>query len=269
MEKHFYVECANAELADKLLGAIAGVLGEIWAEPVTHPFEKSRLVPWNIDYLRECENFIGNEKRLSIDQAVKAGYNVGFHRGKFAQAKRKIEEARLTLDLLPAALAVPNFPACRALFYGIQSSLYSTREALKRSCKRIGGPAGEWWQATEADIVKNEPFIQFLHIDYNRDKHGEASGVLVPSIKLYRYAGPKPDMISGEGIFMIENKGSANPRRQFFANAECEMSIRIDFPNQIIGGRDVSAFPITDKLGRVIAHLEQLVVEADERFSEE
>ncbi|MBV5324393.1 MAG: hypothetical protein J0626_03520, partial [Rhodospirillaceae bacterium] len=242
-------------------------LGEKWADPTLHPFDVTRLVPWNTDYLKGCDELLDKRKRLTLDQALKAGYDIGFHKGKFSQADRKIEEARFTLEMMPTALAVPNFSACRALFYGFQSSIYSTREALKRSCRRIGHPADQWWKATEDKIVKDEPFIQFLHIDYNRDKHGEASGLLIPSIKKYSYIGPLPDVFSGEGVFKIENRGTVEERRVFFPNPNCEMSIRIDFANQTVAGADVSALPFVEKLTKITEYFERLVREAKAQFA--
>lgn len=266
MKTDFYVQFPNEAETLSALAKIDAALGNKWADSTIHPFDASRLVPWNVDYLKDCAEVLDKRKRLTFDQALKAGYDIGFHRGKFSQADRKIEEARFILEMIPAALTVPNFSACRALFYGFQSSIYSTREALKRSCRRIGHPADQWWKAVEDKIVKNEPFIQFLHIDYNRDKHGEASGLLIPSLRQYGYKGPLPDVLSGEGVFKIENKGTIKERRVFLPNPDCEMSIRIEFAGQIIEGTDVSSLPFVDKLSKIVGYFEKLLIDAKTQF---
>jgi hypothetical protein len=268
MKTDFYLLFPNRADAASALAKIDATLdnGDKWGESISHPFDASCLVPWNIDYLKNCEELVDKRKRLTFDQALKAGYDIGFHRGKFSQADRKIEEARFILEMVPVALSVPNFSACRALFYGFQSSIYSTREALKRSCRRIGHPANQWWKVRERQIVENEPFIQFLHIDYNRDKHGEPSGLLVPSIDFYGYKGPQPDMVSGEGVFRIENKGTIAERREFLPNPDCDMAIRIEFEHQIIEGVDVSALPLADKLSKVLEYFDKLLIEVKTRF---
>lgn len=268
MKTDFYLKFADEAEALAALSQIDAKLSDSdkWAEPIVHPFEASRLIPWNLEYLRSCAEFLENRKRLSVDQATKAGYDIGFHRGKFSQASRKIEEARFILEMIPAVLAVPNFPACRALFYGFQSSIYSTREAIKESCNLLGGPGKRWWVTTEKRIKKEDPFIQFLHIDYNRDKHGEAGGVLVPSLKLYEFKGARADFISGEGVFQIENKGTDRERRVFLPGPSGEMSLRIEYDNKVVRGKDVSSLPFVEQMSEIVAYYEELIREAKTKF---
>ncbi|MGB3417588.1 MAG: hypothetical protein WBA36_13010 [Mesorhizobium sp.] len=149
---------------------------------------------------------------------------------------------------------------------GNQQSIYSVREALGRSCRRIGSPADAWWKGVERNIVKNEPFIQFLHVDYNRDKHGEGSGVLVPSIDMGAYSGAAPDMISGEGVFTIQHKGSINRRRVFFPAPNCKMTIRLEFEKQVIRGHDIGSLSFVEKLNMIIEYYEDLIKDAKVRF---
>jgi hypothetical protein len=268
MRKDFYLELSSEAEALRTLTEIDRLVGggDRWSEPIHHPYSSFRLIPWNLGSLQSCSHLLENRKRLTPDQALRKGYDIGFHRGKFSQASRKIEEARHILELMPLALSVPNFAACRALFYGFQSSVYATREALKASCGRIGGDAQKWWKATEAEIRKSEPFIHFLHVDYNTDKHGEASGMLSPSLKLYGYKGLAPDVVSAEGVFKIENKGSARERRVFLPNIQCEMTVNIAFDPQIIGGQDVTNLPLTEKMAKASDFMEEIVAKAKSKF---
>lgn len=266
MKKDFYVVLEDEADALDLLRTMEEGLGEKWSDPITHPFENTRLVPWVVGYLSDYEALIKGRERIGLDEAMKRGFDIGFHTGKFAQAARKIEEARFTLELFPAALAVPNFPACRALFYGIQSSIYSARQALEKSCKRIGQNGEEWWKEKKSELKTNEPLFEKLHVDYNRDKHGEASGLLIPKLKLFSYRGPRPDIISGEGVFIIENNGSIDARRVFYDSADAQMELQLD-PNQLeASGRDTAAEPVPKILARQIGYFEALVKEARKTF---
>jgi len=266
MKKDFYVVLEDEADALDLLRRLEKGLGDKWADPITHPFENTRLVPWTVNCLSDYEALIKGRQRIGIDEAMKRGFDIGFHTGKFAQAARKIEEARFTLELFPAALAVPNFPACRALFYGIQSSVYSAREAIEKSCKRIGQVGEKWWIEKKRDIKTNEPLFEKLHIDYNRDKHGEASGLLIPKLKLFSFRGPHPDVISGEGVFLIENKGSIDARRVFYDSADASMELRLDLNQLGSSGGDAAAKPVPEILARQIGYFEALVKEARKTF---
>lgn len=266
MKKDFYVVLQDESEASFLLRKIEEGLGDKWADPITHPFESTRLVPWNVSHLSDYEALINERERIGLDAAMKRGFDIGFHSGKFSQAARKVEEARFTLELFPAALEVPNFPACRALFYGIQSSIYSARVALKKSCTLIGEDGDKWWKQKISDLKTNEPLFEALHIDYNRDKHGEASGLLIPKLMLFSHKDPRPDVISGEGVFMIENKGSIDARRVFYYAADASMEIRLDLIQLGISGGDAAAKSVPELLACQIGYFETLIKEARMKF---
>lgn len=266
MRTDFYAVFEDEVGAAEVLRKVEDALGEKWADPVIHPFESTRLIPWNVAYLSEHEILIHGRERMRVDEATKRGFDIGFHKGKFAQAARKIEEARFTLELLPSALSVPNFPACRALFYGIQSSIYSAREAIKRSCGLVGDDGRKWWAQKEKELKCNEPLFQALHIDYNRDKHGEASGILIPTLKLRSYEGPAPDIISGEGVFIVENKGSIEAQRVFHRAIDASMELRLDLDLLNVANVGVATNSVEATLKRQISYFETLIKDAREKF---
>lgn len=266
MKIDFYVQCRDTADAMKMIDRLALQSGDRWAEPITHPFRKTRLVPWNEEFLQDYAEIIEGHPRLTLDQAMKSGFNLGYHRGKFAQSDRKIEEARFTLEMLPLALEAANFPACRALFYAVQSSLYSMREALKKTCIRISPEGNCWCTSAFMSIKKNEPFIDMLNVDYNRDKHNESSGILIPNLKLYSYKGAAPDYISGEGVFSVEGRDTDRQRRVFHPAVECMMSIRIDFQPISVSGEDLGTLNIVQQLFRVVNFYEDLIFDAKQKF---
>lgn len=266
MRKDFYVEVPTADEATRILSEIEKRKGTKWAEPISSPFKREVVFGWNNDELATCEDLITGLRRLSLDEALKRDYEIDYHRGRFAHASRKLEEARFMLDAIENSVQSINFPATRALFYGFQSAIYSTREALKRSCRKSGDEARRWWKDVETVIKGHEPFIQFMHVDYNRDKHGENSGLLSPSVFLYSYEGPAVDVLSGEGVYKIEERGTPRERRVFAKNVEADMSVRILFEPQVVKGVDVDPLPIEKKLLHVLQYYEEILVEAKTQF---
>jgi hypothetical protein len=268
MRKDFYVEVPTLEAADTILNEIEQRMGEKWEHPNQNPFSSRTIFSWNTEHLSGCEDLIDGLPRLTLDEAMKKDYGIGFHQGKFSQASRKLEEARFLIPAIINARESINFSATRALFYAFQSSIYSTREALKKSCRKIGHEARDWWENKERSIKKSEPLLQRLHVDYNREKHGEASGLLKPVLMMYEYAGPLPDVISGEGIFTIIDRGTLRQRRVFHTGAVAKLSIELLVEKQILSGEDISNASIEQKLEMIVSYFENILWEARETFSD-
>ncbi len=72
---------------------------------------------------------------------------MGYSKCKFHQALPKLEDAGFVLDAMKTAVATPNLPVFRFLFYGFQAAIYGTINALRGSCRKVGGEAGKWWIA--------------------------------------------------------------------------------------------------------------------------
>ena len=105
-----------------------------------------------------------------------------------------------------------------------------------------------------------------LNVDYNRDKHSESSGILIPNLRLYSYLGAAPDFVSGEGVFLIEGRGTSRERRVFHPAVECLMSIKIDLEPITVAGEDLGALNVIQQLGEVVNFYEDIISDAKQRF---
>jgi len=265
MKKDFYVEFDLVEDAIKLLDEINERLGERWDEPRRHPFEKSAIIAWNLSYLANCEELLDGLNKLTLQDATKRGYAMGYHKGKFHQASQKLEDAAFVLDAMKTVTATPNLPAFRSLFYGFQAAIYGTINALRGSCQKVGGDACKWWK-TKNKTLKDEAFLQSLLIDYNTDKHGSYTGLLTARVKLFEYKGPAPDIISGEGAFSIQNRGTPRERRTFHSGTSCEFEPYLQLDRIELDGTDLKGLPLTDQLEFVLWYFQDMLYEAKANF---
>lgn len=265
MKMDFYVEFESIENAKKTIKEINERLGETWAEPKRHPFKESAIFGWNLSYLTTCEDLLNGLHRLTEKEAAKRGYAMGYHQGRFHQAAQKLEDAAFILDAMKSAVGTPNLPAFRSLFYGFQAAIYGTVNALRGSCQELGGYAGQWWK-TKNKTLKAEDFIQTLIVDYNTDKHGSYTGLLSARIRFFGYMGPTPDIISGEGVFSIIQRGTSRERRIFHSGASCEFEPYLRLNEMKLAGNDLNGLPLTDQLEWVLWYFQDLLYEAKSLF---
>ena len=240
-----------------------------WAEPNINPFDARALVPWNDDYLAEQSGLIDGMETLTFDEAQDQGWAFGYFTGRFVKARVKLEEAqhiRVTLDAFDRN---PNYAAYRALFFGLLSSLYGVKEALRQSCKKLGKETLTWWDA-KFEEIKADPLLWLFYNMNNSDKHSISSPFLRPRMNLYGYKGPAPPglIISGEGVFVAVDKGTARERRVFFDGAEAAFEVYLDVSALSHKGQDVSGIGLKAQLDIVIAHYEDLVFEARQTFDQ-
>jgi hypothetical protein len=268
MKVHRYILLPNAHDAHNLIDKIDQARGsDHWGEPNINPFDERALVPWNDDYLADQAHLIDGMATISFDEAQDQGWAFGYFTGRFSKARVKLEEAqhiRLTLDAFDRN---PNYPAYRALFFGLLSSLYGTKEALRKSCKRIGGEALPWWDA-KFEEIKADPLLWLLYELNNSDKHSISSPLLRPRMNLYGYKGAAPHglIISGEGVFVAVDKGTARERRIFFDGADAAFEVYLDVATLSHKGKDIFGTPLKSLLDMAICHYEDLVFEARRTF---
>lgn len=238
-----------------------------WAEPNINPFDGRALVPWNDVYLKNEVGLIEGMQTLNFDEAQDQGWAFGYFTGKFAKARIKLEEAqhiRISLDSFDNK---PNYPAYRALFFGLLSSLYAVKEALRKASKKIGNEASEWWDA-KFEEIKSDPLLWLFYDLNNSDKHSISSPLLRPRMNLYGYKGGAPPglIMSGEGVFLAVDKGTARERRIFFEGANATFEVYLDVPKLCHKGQEVSGIGLKSQLDLAMAHYEQLVFEARGTF---
>ncbi len=140
MKIHKYLVFPSIEAAIQFLDQLHTAMQnkEIWTDANLHPFDKRALVPWNDDYLNQYDHLITPIEKISQDEALDQGFLFGRLRGPFAHARAKLEEAQLLQSALVEASSIPNFPVYRALFFGFLSATYALKEALRKSCNRLG-----------------------------------------------------------------------------------------------------------------------------------
>jgi|26BtaG_2_1085354.scaffolds.fasta_scaffold01687_3 hypothetical protein len=252
---------ALIELIDKELES------EHWSEPIINPFNGKALIPWNDKYLIRQAYLINGMKTLTFDEAQDQGWSFGYFTGRFAKARVKLEEAqhiRVSLDLFDNR---PNYPAYRALFFGLLSSLYGVKEALRQSSKKIGSDAESWWNMKFQEI-KTDPMLCFFYDLNNSDKHSISSPFLRPNMKLYGYKSTIPPglIISGEGVFIAVQKDTARERRIFFEDVDAAFEVYLDVPSLYHKGQDVSDIGLKAQLDMTISYYEDLVFEARKIF---
>lgn len=268
MKIHRYIVLWSATEGRALIDRIDQARGaDHWAEPNINPFDGRALVPWNDEYLANQAGLIDGMETLTFDEAQDQGWAFGYFTGRFAKARVKLEEAqhiRVTLDAFDRK---PNYPAYRALFFGLLSSLYGVKEALREASKKLGKEA--WWDA-KFEEIKADPLLCLFYDLNNSDKHSISSPVLRPRMKLYGYREPAPVglIISGEGVFAAVDSGSARERRVFFEGADAAFEVYLDVPALCHKGQDVSGIGLKAQLDLAIAYYEHLVFEARRTFDE-
>lgn len=240
---------------------------EHWAEPIINPFDGRALVPWNDDYLINQVHFIDGKDTLTFDEAQDQGWSFGYFDGRFAKARVKLEEAQHIRVSLDGFDCNPNYPAYRALFFGLLSSLYGVKEALQKSCKKIKNTALSWWEEKFIEI-KEDPLLWLFYDLNNADKHSLSSPLLRPHMKLYSYKGTVPPglIMSGEGVFVAVDKGTARERRVFFDGVNAAFEVYLDVPVLYHKGQDVSGKGLKAQLDMAISYYEDLVFEARSKF---
>lgn len=191
---------------------------DIWAEPNTHPFEDKALVPWNDDYLAKYNYLIESVEQISPEQARSEGFIFGRIKGPFAHARAKLEEAQLLQEALTSTTPLPNFSVYRALFFGFLSSTYALKEALRKSCKRLGSKAESWFEEQFQRLKANSLVWAFYQMN-NDNKHGPDDLPLRSYLRqlepLQITGGPTGKVrvvMSNEGIFGVQNEGTDRER---------------------------------------------------------
>jgi hypothetical protein len=268
MKIHRYILFNSADEARALVYRLDQARGgDHWADPNVNPFDGRALVPWNDEYLADFSDLISGAQTLSFDEAQDEGWAFGYFSGRFAKARVKLEEAqhiRVTLDAFDRK---PNYPAYRALLFGLLSSLYGVKEALRQSCKKTDNAALAWWDAKFHEI-RADPLLRLFYDLNNADKHSISSPLLRPRMNLYGYGGAAPPglIISGEGIFVAVNQGTAREKRVFFDGADATFEVYLDVAGLSHKGKDVSDIGLKGQLDLAIAHYEDLVFEARRAF---
>ncbi len=268
MKIHRYILLPSENEARSLIERIDLARGsDHWAEPNVNPFDGRALVPWNDGYLAEQSALIEGLETITFDEAQVQGWAFGYFAGRFAKARVKLEEAqhiRVTLDTFDHK---PNYAAYRALFFGLLSSLYGVKEALRQSCKMLGKDTSTWWDA-KFEEIRADPLLRLFYDLNNSDKHSISSPLLRPRMKLYGYKGLAPQdlVISGEGAFIAVDKGTARERRVFFDGADATFEFYLDVSSLTHKGQDVSGAGLKVLLDMAIVHYEDLVFEARRTF---
>lgn len=268
MKIHRYLVLPNESDARALVERLDQARGsDHWAEPNVNPFDGRAIVPWNDEYLADQAELVDGIEALSHDQAQDQGWSFGFFTGRFAKARVKLEEAQHIRVSLDAFDRNPNYPAYRALFFGLLSSLYGVKEALRESCNKIGGGASVWWEE-KFEEIRMDPLLWLFYNLNNSDKHSISSPLLRPRMNLYGYRGPAPPglITSGEGIFVAMKQGTARERRVFFEDADATFEVYLDVPALIHKGQEVCKIGLKAQLDLAITYYEELVFEARHTF---
>jgi hypothetical protein len=266
LKKDRYIVFPGKEQASTFIQEIDDAMGSHWADPIVHPFTGKAIVPWNDKYLAQVPHLALGKKAISPSQAEEQGWNFGYHQGPFAKASIKLEDAVFAREALDGFDSYPNYPAYRATFYGVLASLYGVKEALRKTTKAIGGEAPKWWNAKFKEIQAS-PLLKLFYGLHNSDKHDLEIKKLRPNMKLYSYEGVAPDIISGEGVFSIVNRGTKDERRVFHSGAKTSFSCYLDVSKLFHEGNDVSHLPLKEQIDLVIDHYRDLVWEAKLTFT--
>lgn len=260
----FHNESESRAFVDRILRARES---DDWAvEPIVNPFDGRALIPWNDNFLADQRSLLDGMLALTFDEAQEQGWAFGHLTGRFAKARVKLEEAQHIRVSLDAFDHKPNYPAYRALFFGLLSSLYAVKEALQQSSKKLGKEAQLWWE-TKFKEIKGDPLLWLFYDLNNADKHSISSPLLRPRMNLRSYQGLNlPGLIvSGEGVFVLVDKGTARERRVFFDNIEqidATFEVYLDISELSHMGEDVTNLKLKAQLDLAIAYYENLVFEA-------
>lgn len=245
--------------AEEFLGILNKRLGEIWAHPNIHPFDGRAIVPWSYSYLVSHAQMLEAKPILSRYEVINEGWNLGYHKGHHAKAIAKLEDALAGRDALNFFDNYPNFPAYRSIFYGILTSLYGVKEALRYSSSKIGGEAKAWWDA-KFKIIKSDSRLSFFYNLHDKDKHSLDEDSLHPRVSFFGYTGSAPDIISGEGVFSLISQGTKDERRIFTPGAKASLSV------YLVKEEGISEVLAKHELDIIIEFYKELVWEARQKF---
>lgn len=258
----------NESEANAFIQLLDDARGEHWADPAVNLFDGRAIVPWNDEYLKDQEKMLKGLETISRLEAEEQGWPLGYFKGPFAKARTKLEDAMFARDSLDVFDNYPNFPAYRAIFYGTLAALYGVKEALRWACKKLGAEPSAWWDVKHKEL-EGDPFLFAFYNLHNADKHALEAGPLQPKVKCFGYQGPKPDVISGEGVFSIIHKGTQNERRAFHSGVDAQFECYLNLGQLLHHGQDVSNLPLKNQIDLVLEHYKKLVWEARTRFSDE
>lgn len=203
---------------------------DVWDIPTEHPFDERALIGWCDDYLEAHATMLVGRDTIRPEEARSQGWH--FHpifKGSFAKARLKLEEAQFVLDGLKLVQTETNFPAYSALYYSFLSALYSVKEALKKTCERLGRKEKQWWES-QYRRIQDDPIVNYFYKLNNDQKHGVNSSPLQVSAKMFAAALPAfpgQVMISAEGAFGIVHAGSARERRIPLAGLDSQMTVQL------------------------------------------
>jgi len=238
---------------------------EVWANPNVHPFDGRAIIPWNDNYLADFSNLLADIEQSTLDDAREQGWTFGRLTGPFAHARAKLEEAQLLQEALGQATPLPNFPVYRALFFGFSSATYAVKEAVRRSCKRIGNEAEAWFEG-QFQRLKSDPVVWGFYQLNNANKH-EPSDLPLRSYLRQRSVGVSGGpfgvrvVMSNDGILGIVNEGTAQERVVALPGAaDVDWEVILEMAEFGLVG---PATPFTDL---VLRFYEQLVFDARRNF---
>lgn len=261
MCKDRYIIFDDPAKAKEFVDALDRRINEHWDDPIQHPFENRTVVSWNDEYLSKATDMLDGRKTFSCFELIQEGWALGYHRGVFAKASAKLEDAMSGRDALELFNDYPNFPAFRSVFYGILSALYGVKEGLRKAATHLGPEAEAWWDG-EFKKIKANPTLSLFYDLHNSDKHSLDDSVLHPKTKFFGYIGPAPHVISGEGVFWIFGQGTKDERRAFLPGAKAV------FECYLVTSHGISEEPAKTPLDQVIEHYKELVWTAKKRFGE-
>lgn len=266
MKPDFFVIFPNQMDCEETIARIASEAKLDWGRPITNAFDSRCAIPWIRSMLPNLDHFIDGRKTLTEDALVKQDFNHGFHTGPFAQASRKLEEAQLIVSDFPTILELLHFPLFRSVFYASQGALYGTREAIEKKTQKVSAEAFAWWKATWQRAKVEHPLIYHLNVDYNRDKHGDASSILEPTLKSFGYRGERADIISGEGAFVYSTTANGRWARSFVSGLNGVLDVQIVANSYLVSGVDVQGLTITQQMQKIIDVHDTWIFEAEKRF---
>ena len=245
MKKDRYVLFDDINAATDFVAELDAARGatDIWDIPTEHPFDERALVCWCDDYLKAHAAMLVGRHTITPEAARSQGWH--FHpifKGSFAKARLKVEEAQFVLDGLKLIQTQPNFPAYSALFYSFLSSLYSVKEALRKTCERLGREEKQWWDG-QFQKIQDDPILSYFYKLNNNQKHGVNCSPLQVSAKMFGAALPAfpgQVIISAEGAFGIAHAGTARERRIPLADLNSQMTVQLLADDGSVLGNAVS-----------------------------
>lgn len=265
-----YLVFASEKEARQFLDRLGAAMHykEVWVDFNVHPFEERTLVPWSDAYLSQYGHLLKGIEQISLSQAREQGFIFGRHKGPFSQARSKLEEAQLLQEALIEASSLPNFPVYRALFFGLINATYALEEAVRNSCKRLGGKAETWFESQFLRL-KDDPVIWTFYQMHNEIKHHPDNLPLHSFLQMRssQVTGCPQDakiVMSSEGVIGILDEGTSREKVTSLAGVtDVDWQVIVDMPNHGVSG------PATQLAIQVLHFYEQLVYAARKTFGGE